>query len=66
MARVRIDDIVEAVEQEMKVALGQTVEEMWPDLAPVDRSELLRTFRRKLRAQFRDWTHVPDKTVDTY
>ncbi|MFH0883995.1 MAG: hypothetical protein V2A56_13480 [bacterium] len=64
MARVRVDDLVEALEQEMKSALGKTVEELWPDLAPVDRGELLRTFRRILRGQFRDWTHVPDKTVD--
>ena len=66
MARVRIDDIVESVEQQMKVALGQTVEEIWPELGVINRVELLRVFRKKLRTQFRDWTQVPDKTVDNY
>lgn len=63
MARVRLDDIIEHAEREMKGALAKTVEELWPDKAPVDRSEMLRVFRNKLRGEIRDWLHVPDRMV---
>lgn len=63
MARVKIEDIVESLDSEMKRALERAVGRACPE-ARVDRNQLFREFRKAVRAKCRTWEQVPDDCVD--
>jgi len=63
MARVKMEDIVEHLDSDMRKALKQAVENTIPDAIFNDRT-LLRNFIRAVGRKCSVWEHVPDQYVD--
>ena len=63
MAKVRIVDIVEHLDHEMKRALADAVQKQYPEVT-VDRTALFKEFLKALRRQLSDWQTVPRNYVD--
>ena len=63
MAKVRIVDIVEHLDHEMKRALASAVQKQHPEIT-VDRTALFKEFLKALRREFTDWQTVPHNYVD--
>ena len=64
MARVKIDDIVDHLDHEMRAALQDAVHEVLPQ-ARFDEYELFRAFQRHVYNKCALWESVPDHYVDT-
>ena len=62
MAHIKIEDIVDHLDLELKRALESAVEDVLPDVT-VDRSELFRSFRRAVGRKCKEWIEVPDEFV---
>ena len=63
MARVKIESIIEHLDNDMKRALEDAVGSVLPD-ADLDRSELFRAFRRAISRKCSTWVSVPDQHVE--
>lgn len=63
MAKVRIEDIVDHLDTEIRSALRETIKNHFPDLN-FDERELFRTFRRMVGRKCSIWEDVPDDLVE--
>lgn len=63
MARIKIENIIDRLDYDMKRALEVAVEDVFPDL-DVDRNELFRAFKRAVRRKCSTWVTVPDQYVE--
>lgn len=64
MARIRIEDVVDHLDSEMRSALEAAVKEVVPDAGNFDRYTLFRAFRRAVGRKCNTWEQVPDNYVD--
>jgi hypothetical protein len=63
LAKVKIEDIIDRLDSEMRKALRDAVNEVVQG-ASFDEYELFRTFKRKVSSKCRTWESVPDKYVE--
>lgn len=63
MARVKVEDIIDHLDADIRKALKQAVQKTMPDTEFNDR-ELFRNFRRAVSRSCSVWEHVPDHYVD--
>jgi hypothetical protein len=63
MAKVRIEEIIEDLDSEMKRALEDAVKEILPE-AEFDRNTLYRAFLRAVRRKCSNWETVKDQNVE--
>jgi len=63
VARVKIDDVVDHLDTEMRGALEDAVKALMPD-AYFDPHELFREFCRAVARKCSTWERVPDRFVD--
>ncbi|RMD98529.1 MAG: hypothetical protein D6814_07395 [Calditrichaeota bacterium] len=63
MARVRIAEVIEHFDHEMKRALEEAVKRQLPE-SPIDRNTLYKDFVKAVRSRLRDWENVPNQMVD--
>lgn len=63
MARVKIEEVIDRLDSEIKRALEAAVNEVIPD-ANFERNALFRAFKRAVRKKCRTWETVPDQYVD--
>lgn len=63
MARIKIEDIVEHLDYELKRALEAAARDAIPD-AEIDRQRLFKAFVKQVRKKCSTWETVPDHTVD--
>ncbi len=63
MARIKMDEIVEALDVNFKTVLKAVIDEAVPG-NEVDAVQLMRIFRMRLERGFANWEHVPDRCVD--
>lgn len=63
MARIKIEDIIEHLDYDMKRALENAVERVLPD-AIFDRNQLFREFCKAVGRKLSDWENVPDHYVE--
>lgn len=63
MARVKIEDIVDHLDSDMKRALEDAVRRVMPN-ANVDRNQLFREFRRAVGRKCSTWESVPDQYIE--
>lgn len=63
MAKVRIEEVVDYLNSEMRRALEDAVREVMPN-ATFDSHELFRAFRRAVSRKCGTWEQVPDQYVD--
>ena len=62
MAKLKIEDIVEHLDSEMRLALEDAVREAVPD-AEFDSHQLFRAFARAVDRRCSTWEQVPDRYV---
>jgi len=62
MAHVKIEEIIEHLEYEMKRALGDAVSKTLPDVS-VDRSRLFKEFIKAVGRKCNTWEQIPEKYV---
>ena len=62
MAKVKIEDILEHLDSEIRGALEQAVKEHFPN-QPFDVRTLYRTFLQKVYTRCSTWERVPDRYV---
>lgn len=63
MARVKIEQIIDHLDHDMKRALESAVERVLPD-AEFDQNELFREFKRAVSRKCSTWERVPDRYVE--
>jgi hypothetical protein len=63
MARVKIQDIIDSLDTDIRNALEASVQEVMPD-SQVDKYELFRAFKRAVRRKCSTWERVPDHSVE--
>lgn len=63
MAQVKIEDVIEHLDSEMRKALEAAVNEVLPR-AHFDPRDLFRAFKRAIRHKCRTWEEVPDDCVE--
>ncbi|MCA0850864.1 hypothetical protein [Salipiger thiooxidans] len=63
MARIKIEEVIQHLDHDMKRALEAAVRETIPD-AQFDRQRLFKAFVRKVRLKCNTWESVPDNYVD--
>lgn len=63
MARVKIEEIVDHLDYDLKKALGKTIGKLYPEVK-VDERALFREFRRAVGRRCNTWETVPDRYVD--
>ena len=63
MVKINIQSIMEGLDHDMKRALEEAVEEVYPDLY-VDKDKLYKAFRRAIRRKFSTWVNVPKGCVE--
>lgn len=63
MARVKIEEIIEHLDSDMKRALEAAVKECFPD-AQVERQRLFKAFVKQVRKKCGTWENVPDRCID--
>jgi len=64
MARVKLEDVIDYLDGEMRSALEAAVQEVLPE-AQFDRYELFRAFKRAVGRKFNTWARVPDSCVES-
>jgi hypothetical protein len=62
MARVKIEDVIEYLDYDMKRVLEDAVHRVMPN-ATVDRNQLFREFRRAVGRKCSTWESVPDHFI---
>ncbi len=63
MARVKIEEIIEHLDSEMRSALEDAVIRVAPDGMQFDRYELFREFVRAVGRKCSTWERVPDRYI---
>jgi len=63
MAKVKIEDIIDYLDTDMRRALEDAVHEVLPDES-FDSYELFRAFKRAVSRKCRTWEQVPDKYIE--
>lgn len=63
MARVKIEDIIDHLDTEIRKALEATVKEAYPEVN-VDSHKIFRIFKRKVSSKCNTWERVPDQYVE--
>lgn len=63
MARIKIEDIIEHLDYDMKRALEDAVQRVIPN-ADVDRNTLFREFRKAVGRKCSTWENVPDHYIE--
>ena len=63
MARVKIEDIIDHLDTEIRAALNEAVLEVIPD-SIFDKYELFRQFKNKVYNKCSTWETVPDHYVE--
>ncbi len=64
MARIKMEDIVEELDENFARVLKSVVDELVPE-NDFDSRRIMRVFRMRLERGFGNWEHVPDRCVDT-
>jgi hypothetical protein len=64
MAKIKIEDVLEHLDSEVKRALESTIREVYPSIQDVDRSVLFRAFIRGISRACNFWESVPDHLVE--
>jgi hypothetical protein len=64
MARVKIEEIVEHLDHDLRRALADAVKEVLPSGTRFDEHELFRAFKRAVRRKCSTWERVPDRYVE--
>lgn len=62
MAQIRIEEIMDHLDSEMKSALRATLAQHYPN-QNVDANTVYRTFKRKVASKFGSWVRVPDNFI---
>jgi len=63
MARVKIEEIIDHLESDIKKALKQSVEKILPNVH-IDSSALFREFKRSVGRKCNTWESVPDCFIE--
>lgn len=63
MARVKIEEIIDYLDTDIKNALSEAVSQVIPE-AEYDRDELFREFKRSVDRKCNTWEDVPDDCVE--
>ncbi len=63
MARVKIEEIIDHIDSDMRKALAETVRTHFPD-AEFDDRAMFRTFKRMVGRKCNTWETVPDQYVE--
>ena len=63
MARIKMEDIVEELDENFARVLKAVVDELVPENV-FDSRRIMRVFRLRLERGFGNWEHVPDRCVD--
>ena len=63
MARVKMTEVVDHLNVQVRAALDEAVERTLPGVE-VDRRQLYREFRRALGARCKTWENVPNQVID--
>ena len=63
MARINMEELVEALDDRFTRVLKAVVDEVAPGNSVVERM-VMRVFRMRLERGFDRWEHVPDRCVD--
>jgi len=63
MARINMEELVEALDDRFTRVLKAVVDEVAPGNS-VDERMVMRVFRMRLERGFDRWEHVPDRCVD--
>jgi len=63
MARVKIEDVIDHLELDMKRALEDAVRRMMPD-ANIDINRIFREFRKAVGRKCSTWESVPDRYIE--
>ena len=64
MARINMEEIVEALDDNFATVLKAVVDEIAPDNT-ADKRAIMRIFRMRLERGFQRWEQVADRCVDT-
>jgi len=64
MARIKMDEIVEALDVNFERVLTAVVADVAPEVK-IDPKMLMRVFRNRLERGFGHWESVPERCVDT-
>jgi len=64
MARINMDEIVEALDVKFELVLTLVVADVAPDME-IDPKKLMRVFRNRLERGFDHWESVPERCVDS-
>ena len=62
MAKVKIEDVIDHLDTEIRNALELTIRQHFPNL-DFDKRELFRTFIRMVSKKCNTWENVPDNFV---
>jgi uncharacterized protein (UPF0303 family) len=62
MARIKVEEVVEKLELEIRSALKETLKGVAPDIK-IDSHNLFRTFKHALRKECSEWEEVSDHSV---
>ena len=63
MARVNMEEIIEALDDNFARTLKAVIDEIYPENT-VDERMIMRVFRTKLERGFERWEYVSDRCVD--
>ena len=63
MARVNMEEIVEALDKNFTNVLKAVVDDLAPG-STADEKTVMRAFRSRLERGFQHWEYVPDRCVD--
>lgn len=63
MARVKVEEIVEHLDHDLRRALAEAAEEVLPSGTRFDEYEFFRAFKRAVRRKCSTWERVPDRYV---
>lgn len=63
MAKIKIEEIIDYLESDIKKALTESVKKVLPS-ANVDSSALFREFKRSVARKCNTWERVPDRYIE--
>lgn len=63
MAKVKIEEIIDHIDSDIRKALSETLKQHFPEESFNDR-EVFRTFKRMISRKCSTWENVPDRFVE--
>lgn len=63
MAKIKIEDVIDHLDMDIRNALELTIREHYPDL-DIDKRALFRTFKRMVRRKCMIWETVPEDLIE--